>query len=476
MAIVAALTYVSCNDTFDNIKDFNVKEIVYPGHFDTILAAIGFERVEIDLCQAGRIPSAQMNLGKATQTVVEFTNNGKDTTVIFPGVHSWVDITGLSQPNMYQFKVYAADEFGNRSKPVEVSASPYTQSDLDALLLPDPTVNASTTAAQVEWKTNLSSRVYDVLNWSYSYTDRDGNVYEGSGEGDQPSFFVRNVTPGTPATVYINSRIIPRLNDVPILDAVDWTYSLKVSLGTRPIIFLDEPVNNAQFNLDENPVVSWIKVDDVDNYTVKFSKDKDFIDASTFSIPVGNTDSYTLTSADVSLIASSKFYYWTVVPTNSTPDIGTQSRYCFIGRPTKDVILFTPTGGNTTQMTVESQGDGVYKIITTGTDPYIYSSNINKIINLADISADDDLTVTFEYMADRDFNFQLFFSRPNAEGGASDIFLVPASSEWREYTHNIGTKAVTLNWGTATNHRFRFDYGYEAGVTIYMRDFNVNVY
>jgi hypothetical protein len=325
MVIVSALTYVSCNDTFDNIKDFNVKEIVYPGHFDTILATIGFERVEIDLCQAGRIPSAQMNLGKATQTVVEFTNNGRDTTVIFPGVRSWVDITGLSQPNMYQFKVYAADEYGNRSKPVEVSASPYTQSDLDALVLPDPSIYASTTAAQVEWKTSISSRVYDVLNWSYSYTDRDGNVYDGSGEGDMPVFFVRNVTPGTPATVYVTSRIIPRLNDVPILDEVDWTYPLKVTLGTRPIIFLDEPAVGALFEDDET-TFSWFKVDESDGYLLKISNSKGFPNnGQTLSIPVGNVDSYTVKWNEVTPVTKTELY-WTVVPATAGTNVIGQVR------------------------------------------------------------------------------------------------------------------------------------------------------
>ncbi|MDR3244926.1 MAG: hypothetical protein LBT50_00655, partial [Prevotellaceae bacterium] len=111
-AVILSALCVSCNDTFDNIKEFDVKEIVYPGHYDTAYTTVGFERVEIDLSQAGRISAEQMNLGKATQTVVEFTNNGKDTTIIFPEVRSWVNVAGLTQPNMYQFKIYTADEYG----------------------------------------------------------------------------------------------------------------------------------------------------------------------------------------------------------------------------------------------------------------------------------------------------------------------------------------------------------------------------
>ena len=47
----------SCDDVYDNIKDFSVEEGGYPAHYDTIFGKPGYERVEIDLVKEGRIRS-----------------------------------------------------------------------------------------------------------------------------------------------------------------------------------------------------------------------------------------------------------------------------------------------------------------------------------------------------------------------------------------------------------------------------------
>jgi hypothetical protein len=324
--ILSAVLYVSCNDTFDNIKEFNVKEIVYPGHFDTTYTTVGFERIEIDLCKAGRIPSEEMNLGKATQTVIEFINNGRDTTIVIPEVRSWVNVTGLTEPNMYQFKIYTADEYGNRSKPVEVSESPYTQADLDLLALPEPSVAASTSSAKVQWKTGLSSRLYDVLNWSYAYKDRNGNTVSGGDETDNPEFFVENVEHGESVSVDIRTTIVPRLNDKPILDAVEWLFPMTLTLGTKPVIFLEAPADNYFFDSEVSFV--WRKVDEAPNgYLLKISNSKDFPDnpAQTVSIPVGNVDSYTLKWSDMPSLTRTELY-WTVVSATGGVEIVNQVR------------------------------------------------------------------------------------------------------------------------------------------------------
>ena len=62
---------LSCSDVYDNIKEFSMKERIYPAHFDTIFAEPGYERVEIDLCKEGRLPASLMYLGKAQRTLVE---------------------------------------------------------------------------------------------------------------------------------------------------------------------------------------------------------------------------------------------------------------------------------------------------------------------------------------------------------------------------------------------------------------------
>jgi hypothetical protein len=323
---------MSCTEIYDNIEDFSMDEIVYPAHFDTAYGHIGFERVEIDLSKTGRIPSSQMKLGKAKKTIIMYN----DTIVTIDSVCSWVNITNLKQPNLCRFKIYTADEFGNRSTPVEIALTPYTVADRDALSLPAPNLLLSTTSALVEWKTNLSSELFDVYRYSYVYTDKNGNRKTGGAEGDIPSFFVENVERNVPVVVEIIASIVPKINrKVPILDTISWTYPMEITIdGTKPVIFLDEPFVNAFCR--ELPTFTWKKVDEVNDYTVKISTSYNFPDdtARTLSIPVGNTDRYTLTQSVYSNLTTSgvrQMFYWTVVPTVSV-NVTTQNRVINIGR------------------------------------------------------------------------------------------------------------------------------------------------
>ena len=70
------IAVASCDDIYDNIKEYSLEEKVYPAKFDTIFASIGFNRVELDLNKAGRIPASQIKLGKAKKTVVTW-DDGK---------------------------------------------------------------------------------------------------------------------------------------------------------------------------------------------------------------------------------------------------------------------------------------------------------------------------------------------------------------------------------------------------------------
>jgi hypothetical protein len=326
MAILSAAIY-SCTDIYDGIKDFSVEEIVYPAHFDTIYGNIGFERVEIDLCKAGRIPASKIKLGKAKKTIVEFSKNGADTTIIFDSVCSWVSVGGLSLPNIYRFKIYTADEFGDKSTPKEIALIPYTADDRDAMSLPDPNVLSSTTSAQVQWKSSISSDMCDVLSWSYSYIDRNNDIASGSGENDAPAFFIENVPPGTPVTVNILTKVIPKIDGFRILDTIEWLFPVTVNItGTKPIIFLDRPYLNDILTGDGEilPTFSWLKVDEVRDYLLKISSSSNFSDDETTVIPVGDIDSYTL-SADEFRSLRWMSLYWTVVPAMSA-DVITQNR------------------------------------------------------------------------------------------------------------------------------------------------------
>jgi hypothetical protein len=320
----------SCNeDIYDNVKEYAKEEIVYPAHFDTIIAYVGFERVEIDLCKAGRIPAGKMKLGKAKRTIVEFSNNGRDTTIVYDSVCSWVRIDNLKLPNIYRFKIYTdnGEEYGDRSIPVEVAITPYTETDLQAMSLPDPVVMSSTTSAQVQWKSSMSSDLGDILSWRYEYVDRDGVTVTGGDVNSTPSFFIENVSPGSSTMVNITSWIIPRVNYERILDSVEWTFPVTVNLvGTEPIIFLDKPYMNDIMPFGPFPTFKWVNVDDADSYLLKLSSNSSFPDDSSITtvIPVGNDDSYTLTADEFENLAWTS--YWTVVPETPNDRIVIQNR------------------------------------------------------------------------------------------------------------------------------------------------------
>jgi hypothetical protein len=224
--------YVSCNDIYDNIKDFSVKEIVYPAHFDTIYATPGYERIEIDLCVAGRIPASQMKLGKAKKTIVEYD----DETLKFDSVCSWINITGLTQPRLYRFKVFSADEHGNRSTPLEVALTPYTSVDREALAVPNPNIAASSSSAVIEWAGGLTSTVMEYQGLSYSYTDKDGDKKTGT-KWNRAEFFIYNLEAEQEVTVDVRYWVIPKMDGKNILDSVYFDQPLTLTMPSASAPF-----------------------------------------------------------------------------------------------------------------------------------------------------------------------------------------------------------------------------------------------
>lgn len=211
------LLFFSCNDMYDNINEFADKEIVYPGHFDSPTGKIGFERVEIDLLKAGRIPSSEIHLGKAAKTHIEYG----EQTLIIDSVCSWVNITGLTEVNIYRFVICSMDAYGNKSVPVEISLIPYTATDLNTLDLLPPSVSGSEGGAIVEWKNALSSSLFYFCSYTYEYFDKDNQSHTGGGENDKPQIPIENVAKGEPVTLTMNCRIVPRVVDIPILDTLN---------------------------------------------------------------------------------------------------------------------------------------------------------------------------------------------------------------------------------------------------------------
>jgi hypothetical protein len=367
MMIALSLTYLSCDKVYDNIKDFSIEEIVYPAHFDTAIVTIGYERVEIDLSKYGRIPASQMNLGKAKKTVVEY-----DTTRIeYDSVCSWVNIRGLTQAKLYRFSIYTEDEYGDRSTPVEIAATPYISDDVNALALPSPTIYESTSSGMIEWKNSVSGALFDFYGYTYSYTDKDGNVQNGSGEGSYPSFVIQNIVAGQTVDVTMICKILPKISGKSILDTVIWEYVIPFTVnGIRTTLFLDKPANGDAVDFPVN--LSWIKETGVSGYKILVSADRSFPDTATTTINAGNADSYLLQASDLEVLGIDlRFFataiYWTVIAPDS-PGIATQVRQ-FNTSPSYNIapvnkgelsIIFYSGEHNRTNYAVENIFDGSY--------------------------------------------------------------------------------------------------------------------
>lgn len=203
-----------CANMFDSVKDFATEETVYPGRYDTIFYNVGFERVEIDLLKAGRIPSSEINMGKATKTIIQYD----DTEIRIDSLCSWVNLTGLNISKLYRIKVFTEDDFGNRSVPQEISLIPLTASDLEILTVADPRVIASPWAVSLSWS-RLSSVLLNYCDMSYVYTDKDGHTVEGT-QAENPLIIMENLSAGEEASIDLKYRVVPIVNGIEILDTL----------------------------------------------------------------------------------------------------------------------------------------------------------------------------------------------------------------------------------------------------------------
>jgi hypothetical protein len=346
-----------CSGIYENIREYATEEEVYSNRFDGILkVSLGFERVEIDLMKAGRVPASEIYMGRARKTVIEcedFTE--PDHRRVIDSVCSYVNITGLTQLKTYQFTIYTEDSYGNRSMPLVAEVKPYTRSNLEGLSIVPPNIFGSSSAALLEWKDKITTRLFELLHYTYKYTDKDGVVHAGEGENDPPSFFVENVLTGQEIPVIMNSRIIPALlNDegyyAPIIDTVDLqtTILVKISPDAGAVIFLKEPLPGAEISFPQK--FSWVSVHEVDDYVLKISPSAIFSENQTLTFPVDNSGEYELTEDDLEQIVDSlESYritmYWTVEPaSNNATNVTVQQRRMSFIHPGLLQPLPTPVG------------------------------------------------------------------------------------------------------------------------------------
>ena len=239
---LAVLILASCGDQYSNIEEY-AGEVIYPARFDTIVGHIGYERVEIDLMKAGRIPSSQLKLGKAVRTVVEY--DGEKHPI--DSVCSWVNITGLTETKLYRFKVYTEDEFGNASVPQEIALIPFTKLDRELLGIASPKLTVSPSAMVVEWPNGLNSVVMEYHGLTYKYTDKDGAVQ--SGQVTTPRFYCGNLATGQELTVDVDYKVVPIQSDgTKILDTVIVSKPLVLNIPTRDTPFSPSETSVLQAN------------------------------------------------------------------------------------------------------------------------------------------------------------------------------------------------------------------------------------
>lgn len=229
--MVVATFMWSCDGMYDKQEQFE-GEIVYPAKYDTVIGHIGFERVEIDLLKAGRLPSEEINLGKAQKTRIEYD----DQVITIDSLVSYVNITGLTQSKLYRFRIFTIDQYGNESVPQEIALIPYTTSDLNSIAVAPPRIMASPSAAVVDWPNGISSVLMDYYGLKFEYTDKDDELQTGE-RGENSRFFIGNVEAGQPVQLDMEYKIVPKVNREPILDTVIFEDQLTINMPTTSSTF-----------------------------------------------------------------------------------------------------------------------------------------------------------------------------------------------------------------------------------------------
>lgn len=231
LTVFVSVNYLSCTGQYDNVDEF-AGEVVYPARFDTIIGRIGFERVELELMKAGRIPSSKINLGKASKTVIECGSQ----KWVFDSVCSWVNIPDLKDSKLYRFKAYTIDDYGNMSVPQEIALIPFTAQDRDLVGVASPKLLVSPHSLIAEWPNGLNSVVMDYKSLSYNYVDKDGIARKDSTFGTR--FFCSNLAPGAEVTINVNFKVIPILSDgSKVLDTVIVSKPIVVIMSTPETSF-----------------------------------------------------------------------------------------------------------------------------------------------------------------------------------------------------------------------------------------------
>ena len=458
------LVFVSCSGIYDNVEKYAARETIYADRLDGIIRVqVGYERVEIDLLEAGRIPASKIKMCKATKTVVEcedFTEPGHRRVI--DSVCSWVNVTGLTQLKNYRLSIYTEDEYGNRSIPFTTDVRPYTKENLDVLELVVPTVIESNTAAMIEWKSSISAHTHTMYRYSYAYTDKDGKEHTGNGNGDVPSLFVENVEKEKEIPVALTCRIIPTLSNfdgtyTPILDTVNWqtTINLRISQNAVPAIFLKTPETDFVVDRENDklfPITfSWRPVPEATGYALKISPNPDFPAGETYTVNVGNVGNYVMDYAEIENLPISLPFvrqerspvFWTVSPVSQSAPVNNQVRgftYLLnLGIVDRWPLQFSRTG-----LWSVAAYDNYERLVVTGTDPYIPTTTLTR-----PLTGGVRYFFAFEYKNNRaSIGGNLFYVVSGAAQGAlHQVVAYPYAPNWTLFEWDLTYAINTWGWG-----------------------------
>jgi hypothetical protein len=215
---------------------------------------------------------------------------------------------------------------------------------------------------------------------------------------------------------------------------------------------------------------SWKRAEGVNDYALLISSQSTFPASATDTVRVGNVTDYQLQEGDISKVLKSSVYantqlFWKVIPANDNPDIITQSRSFTVKRKQIKSYPLTLTTTGMDRITFTDNGDH-YILVTTGADPHLYTTGVPETI------VESVIILTFDYKATSDFVWEFFFSTPAASGAKMTTSPSVRADDWTEYSFECGTFAKLFEWG-GSGHRFRFDPGNSAGLTLYIRNIRV---
>ena len=471
---VILLFNYSCSRIYDNIEEYADSEIIYAESLDEIVRIrIGYERAEIDLMKAGRIPASQIRTNKASRTVIEcedFTE--PDHRRVIDSVCSWVNVTGLTQLKNYHLTIYLEDKYGNRSLPLTATVRPYTVENLNALELTLPSVIESTEAALVEWKEPISALTHTVLRYSYSYTDRNGSLRTGEGVKDEPVVIVENIEKKKDILVEIICRIVPTLSNfdgtyTPIIDTIDWKTTVKVSISdlATPVIFPKTPAGFVidRENADLFPFTFlWLPVKEVvSGYTLKISTNPNFPATETFSVNTGNVGSYSMSKTEIESLTSllsmtqqaKSPLYWTVTPAASdvhASNIVRNFTYLLNATPV-DSWQLDFRDATATLMEATRIEDYVHLRVLNNSDTHISTTFLGR-----KLSGGAQYAFAFEYRSNMSSAFAEWYYVVNASGTTQNgktttrIVQIPRATDWRYFEYDI--TAGVNSWGFGVNN------------------------